>query len=137
MGLGLPASAALLLWGVPGLFHPFHPDFGWGAALVFCGMGVFILLMAIAALRGVLREKKGPIRTSTSVSVFLIVLGLPASVASLLFGMACVADLINPELGVVAGLMFCGLGVFLLIMAIAAFRGILHRNKCSVGEHQA
>ena len=44
----IPASAALLLWGVPGLFHPFHPDFGWGAALVFCGMGVFILLMAIS-----------------------------------------------------------------------------------------
>jgi hypothetical protein len=56
--LGLPASAALLLWGVPGLFHPFHPDFGWGAALVFCGMGVFILLMAIAAFRGILHRKR-------------------------------------------------------------------------------
>jgi hypothetical protein len=58
--LGLPASAALLLWGVPGLFHPFHPDFGWGAALVFCGMGAFLPLMAIAAFRGILRRKKSP-----------------------------------------------------------------------------
>ncbi len=58
--LGLPASAAFLLWGVPGLFHPFHPDFGWGAALIFCGMGMFLLLMAIAAFRGLLRRKKGP-----------------------------------------------------------------------------
>ena len=56
--LGLPASAALLLFGVAGLLHPFHPDFGWGAALVFCGMGMFILLMAIAAFRGILRKKR-------------------------------------------------------------------------------
>ena len=48
---------------------------------------------------------------------------------TLLFGLACLADLINPELGVVAGLVFCGMGVFLLLMAIAAFRGILHRKE--------
>jgi hypothetical protein len=58
--LGLPASAAFLLWGVPGLFHPFHPDFGWGAALVFCGMGVFLLLMAVAAFRGRKRGRHPP-----------------------------------------------------------------------------
>jgi membrane protein implicated in regulation of membrane protease activity len=56
--LGLPASAALLLFGVAGLCHPFHPDFGWGAALVFCGMGVFVLLMAIAAFRGIIHRKR-------------------------------------------------------------------------------
>ena len=56
--LGLPASAALLLFGLAGLWHPFHPDLGWGAALVFCGMGVFILLMAIAAFRGILHRKR-------------------------------------------------------------------------------
>jgi hypothetical protein len=55
---GLPASAAFLLWGVPGLFHPFHPDFGLGAALIFCFMGMFLLLMAIAAFRGLLRRKE-------------------------------------------------------------------------------
>jgi hypothetical protein len=80
------------------------------------------------------------IRVPTVVAVLLIVLGLPASGAFLLFG---VAHLVNPEggfhglpapfteawWGVVAALAFCGMGVFLLLMAIAAFRGILHRNK--------
>jgi len=76
------------------------------------------------------------IRTSTPISVFLIVLGLPASGAFLLFGMGCLADLTNPDGGVVAAVVFCALGVFLLLMTIAAFRGILHRNKSSSGEHE-
>ena len=76
------------------------------------------------------------IRTSTPISVFLIVLGLPASGAFLLFGLGCLADLTNPDGGVVAALVFCGMGVFLLLMAIAAFRGILRRKKSPRGEHQ-
>jgi len=68
------------------------------------------------------------IRVPTVVAVLLIVLGLPASGSFLLFG---VAKLVNPESGadVVPALVVCGLGVFLLLMAIAAFRGILRRNK--------
>ena len=76
------------------------------------------------------------IRTSTPVSVFLIVLGLPASGAFLLFGLGCLADLTNPDGGVVAALVFCGMGVLLLLMAIAAFRGIIRRKKSPRGEHQ-
>ena len=76
------------------------------------------------------------IRTSTPISVFLIVLGLPASVAFLLFGLGCLADLTNPDGGVVAALVFCGMGVLLLLMAIAAFRGIIRRKKSPRGEHQ-
>ena len=56
--LGLPASAAFLLFGLSGLIHPFHPDGGAVAGLVFCGMGTFLLLMAIAAFRGILHRKK-------------------------------------------------------------------------------
>ena len=75
------------------------------------------------------------IRVPTAIAVFLIVLGLPASGAVLLFG---VGTLIHPESGadVVPALVLCGLGVFLLLMAIAAFRGTLHRNKSSSGEHE-
>ena len=58
--MGLPASAAFLVFGLSGLLHPFHPDFGWGAALLFCCMGAFLLLMAIAAFRGILRRRKSP-----------------------------------------------------------------------------
>ena len=76
------------------------------------------------------------IRTSTPISVFLIVLGLPASVAFLSFGLGCLADLTNPDGGIVAALVFCGMGVFLLLMAIAALRGILRRKKSPRGEHQ-
>ena len=35
--MGLPASAAFLGFGLSGLLHPFHPDGGFGAGLVFCG----------------------------------------------------------------------------------------------------
>ena len=69
------------------------------------------------------------IRVPTAISVVLIVLGIPASGASLLFGVACLADLTNPDGGILAALVFCGTGVFLLLMAIAAFRGILRRKK--------
>ena len=43
----------------------------------------------------------------------------------------------NPESGldVVPALVLCGLGVFLLLMAIAAFRGIRHRKRNSRGDH--
>ena len=73
------------------------------------------------------------IRTSIPIGVVLVVLGLPSSVAFLLFGLDC---LINPEGGIVAALVFCGMGAFLLLMAIAAFRGILRRKKNPRGEHQ-
>jgi len=69
------------------------------------------------------------IRAPTAIRVFLIVLGLPASVALLCFGLGCLADLTNPDGGIVAALVFCGMGVFLLLMAVAAFRG---RNR---GRH--
>ena len=69
------------------------------------------------------------IRVPIAISVFLIVLGLPASVAFLSFGLGCLADLTNPDGGIVAALVFCGMGVFLLLMAVAAFRGILRRKK--------
>lgn len=75
------------------------------------------------------------IRTSTPISVFLIFLGLPASCALLRFGLGCLANPANPDGGVAAGLIFCGTGVFLLLMATAAFRGILRRKKTSRGEH--
>lgn len=133
--LGLPASVAFLGFGLCGLLHPFHPDGGFGAGLVFCGMGLFLLLMAVASFRGILRRNKNPIRTSTAIAVFFIVLGLPASVAFVLFGLACLEGRINPELGVVAGLVFCGMGMFILLMAIAAFRGILRTKKSRRGEH--
>lgn len=69
------------------------------------------------------------IRTSTSISAVLIALGLPASAAFLCFGLACLAHPTNPDGGIGAGLVFCGMGVFILLMAIAAFRGILRRKK--------
>ena len=63
------------------------------------------------------------IRVPTAIAVFLIVLGIPASTAFLLFGLGCLRQPFNPDGGVVAGMMFCGMGGFLLLMAIAAFRG--------------
>ena len=57
---GIPASAAFLLFGLSGLMHPFHQDGGAVAGLVFCVMGTFLLLMAVAAFRGILHRKKGP-----------------------------------------------------------------------------
>lgn len=74
------------------------------------------------------------IRVPTAISVVLIVLGLPASASFLCFG---VAHLIGGSWADFApALVLCALGLFLLLMAIAAFRGILHRTKSSSGEHQ-
>ena len=69
------------------------------------------------------------IRVRTATAVFLIVLGIPASAAFLLFGLSGLIHPFHPDGGAVAGLVFCGMGTFLLLMAIAAFRGILHRKE--------
>lgn len=69
------------------------------------------------------------IRVPTAIAVILIVLGLPASGAFLLFGLGCLADLTNPDGGLAAAPVFCGMGMFLLLMAIAALRGILRRRR--------
>jgi len=67
------------------------------------------------------------IRVSKLVGVVLIVLGLPASAAVLSIG---VPHLIGGSWAdFVPALVLCGLGVFLLLMAIAAFWGFLHRKK--------
>lgn len=71
------------------------------------------------------------IRVPTAIAVFLIVLGLPASAAFLLFGLAGLSHPFHPDGGAVAGLVFCGMGMFILLMAIAAFRGILHCKRNS------
>ena len=76
------------------------------------------------------------IRVPTAISVVLIVLGIPASGAFLSFGLGGLIHPFHPDGGAVAGLVFCGMGVFILLMAIAAFRGILHRRKSPKGEHQ-
>ena len=76
------------------------------------------------------------IRVPIAISVFLIVLGLPASAAFLRFGLGGLTHPFHPDGGAVAGLVFCGMGLFLLLMAIAAFRGILRRKKSSSGQHQ-
>ena len=69
------------------------------------------------------------IRVRTATALFLIVLGIPASAAFLIFGLGCLSQPFNPDGGAVAGLVFCAMGLFLLLMAIAAFRGILHRKE--------
>jgi len=69
------------------------------------------------------------IRVPTAIAVILIVLGLPASGAFLLFGLGCLADPTNPDGGLAAAPVFCGMGVFILLMAIAALRGILRRKR--------
>ncbi|QEG34419.1 hypothetical protein [Bythopirellula goksoeyrii] len=67
------------------------------------------------------------IRVSNVVSVVLIALGLPAAAAFLSIG---VPHLIGGSWADFApALVLCGLGMFLLQMAIAAFRGFLHRKK--------
>jgi hypothetical protein len=69
------------------------------------------------------------IQVRTATATFLIVLGIPAFAGLLLFGLGCLSQPFNPDGGAVAGLVFCGVGTFLLLMAIAAFRGILHRKE--------
>lgn len=71
------------------------------------------------------------IQAPTFISLILIVLGLPAAASFLLFG---IAQLIHPDVPVeylgqntVACLVLIALGTFLLLMAVAAFRGLLHK----------
>ena len=67
------------------------------------------------------------IRVPTAIGVVLIVLGIPASASFLDFG---VAHLIGGGWADFApSLVLCALGVVLLLMAIAAFRGIFHRKR--------
>jgi hypothetical protein len=61
--LGLPASVSALLIGVPYLIRGSWADFV--PALVLCGLGVFLMIMAIAALRGTLRGNKRPNRDAS------------------------------------------------------------------------
>ena len=70
------------------------------------------------------------IRVSIAVSLILIVLGTLAAGLLLPIG---VGYLLHPESAadIAPALVLCGLGVFLLLMAIAAFRGILHRKRKS------
>jgi len=77
------------------------------------------------------------IRTSKAISVVIIILGLFFSGIILLFG---IANLINPDVSddyltqnTVASLVACSIGVTLLLVAIATFRGILHKKKSARG----
>jgi hypothetical protein len=79
------------------------------------------------------------IRTPIVISVIIIIASLPVSGFFLLFG---VANLIHPDvsddaliLNAVVCLVLCGIGVASLLVAIAAFRGILFRIKSARGEH--
>ena len=74
------------------------------------------------------------IRVPTSITVVFILLGIPASGAFILFGLGGFVEPTNPDLGLGPGLVFIGMGVFLLLMAIAAFRGILHRKRKSQAD---
>jgi len=75
------------------------------------------------------------IRTSTTLSVILIIVGLLFSGFFLLFG---VANLINPEVSdgdltqnTIACLVACSIGLAFLLLAIATFRGLLSKKKSS------
>ena len=72
------------------------------------------------------------IRVSTAISVVLVALGLPASASFLLIGVPYLIG--GSWADFVPALVLCGLGVFLLLMAIAALRGILHREARSGSE---
>ena len=73
------------------------------------------------------------IRVSIAVSLILIVLGTLAAGLLLPIG---VGYLLHPEspADIAPALVLCGLGVFLLLMAIAAFRGLLHRKRKSQAD---
>ena len=68
------------------------------------------------------------IRAPIAVSLILMVLGPLAAGLLLPIG---VGYLLRPESAadIAPALVLCGLGVFLLLMAIAAFRGLLHRKR--------
>ena len=73
------------------------------------------------------------IRVPIAVSLILIVLGTLAAGLLLPIG---VGYLLHPESAadIAPALVLCGLGVFLLLMAIAAFRGLLHRKRNSQAD---
>ena len=78
--------------------------------------------------------------TSTVISVVIIIVGVVVSGFLLLFG---VANLINPDVPEAyyaqnrkVCLIVCGIGVTFLLLAIAAFRGILLKKKSAAGEHK-
>ena len=74
------------------------------------------------------------IRVPTAITVVLVVLGLPASASFLLIGVPYLIG--GSWADFVPAVVLCGLGVFLLLMAIAAFRGILRRKNSPGGEDQ-
>jgi uncharacterized membrane protein YbhN (UPF0104 family) len=81
------------------------------------------------------------IRTSTIINVIILIVGLLVSGFLLLFG---VANLINPDVpdaylkqNTKVCLLVCIIGVVFLLLAIAAFRGILLKKKRVTGEHEA
>ena len=73
------------------------------------------------------------IRTYTIINVIIIIVGLMVGGFLLLFG---VANLVNPDVpesyyarNTKVCLIVCGIGVIFLLLAIAAFRGILLKKK--------
>ena len=75
------------------------------------------------------------IKTSNLTNILIIVISLPLSAFSFLFG---IANLINPEVSdehlfqnTVVSLVLCGIGVSFLLLAIASFRGILYKKKAN------
>lgn len=90
-------------------------------------------------------SKKGPrafleIRAHPVVNVVLILLALPIAGFLLLMGLA---NLIHPDvsdkylfMNTVMCLSVCAIGIGLLLMAVAAFRGILHNRRNSKEEGQ-
>lgn len=80
------------------------------------------------------------IRTTTIINVAILIVGLLVSGFLLLFG---VANLINPDVpdaylkqNTKVCLVVCIIGVVFLLLAIAAFRGILLRKRSVTGEHK-
>jgi len=81
------------------------------------------------------------IRTSNVINVIILIIGLLVSGFLLLFG---VANLINPDVpdaylkqNTKVCLMVCSLGVVFLLLAIAAFRGILKKRKSAKREDKS
>ena len=80
------------------------------------------------------------IRTNTAINVIIMIAGLLVSGFLLLFG---VANLIDPDVpeayyarNTKVCLIVCGIGMIFLLLAIAAFRGILLRKKSIREEHK-
>ena len=73
------------------------------------------------------------IKTSNLKNILIIVVSLFFSGFFLVFG---VANLINPDVAdrylfqnAVVSMVLCGIGIGLLILAAASFRGILYKNR--------